>query len=296
MSKTAATMTGVKAMKFQLIGATPADSNQEITKERLNTYFYVDNVASGISSYPNNRIITYEDLVNATFNTPNTPFYQYDVTRSSIPGATGAFFNYIGTDFASHTVMQNTYGYVGRFCMQYGSFTNNQYNVYTFTYVGICYPTYSAYPQPYLSGNYLYFNNVSTYQVEDVIIYQLVSVENSANDAIYYLSGASLVGDATAVSLGLFATNPLVGTIWAVVSFLSAVGNAVYANGQHVINQIRYVGSGAYTNGSVYIPNIKNSNGSTQFHIAYKVNNGSGYYPIIFGYGPSQTQPPGLTY
>lgn len=296
MSKIAATMTGVKAMKFQLIGAAPADSKQLITKGRLNTYFYVDNAAAGISSYPNNRIITYEDLVNATFTTPNTPFYQYDVTRSSIPGATGAFFNYIGTDFSSHTVMQNTYGYVGRFCMQDGSYTNNQYNVYTFTYVGICYPTYSAYPQPYLSGNYLYFNNVSTYQVEDVIIYQLVSVDNSASDAVNYLSASSLVGDGTAYSLGLFATNPVGAVVWAAVTVLAIAGNLIYGNGQHVTNQIRYIGSGVYTNGSVYIPNIKNSNGSTQFHIAYKVNNGYGYYTIIFGYGSGQAQPPGFTY
>jgi hypothetical protein len=96
--------------------------------------------------------------------------------------------------------------------------------------------------------------------------------------------------------MGLFATNPVGATVWAAVSFLAVVGNTIYGQDKHVTNQIRYVGSGVYTNGSVYMPNIKNSNGSTQFHIAYKVNNGYGYYPIIFGYSSGQTQPPGLTY
>ena len=78
MSDLCASMTGVKAIGFQLKGANPADSLKLVTKGELNTYFYVDNVAAGISGFPNNRIITYEELTKSSFVLPVAPFYQYD--------------------------------------------------------------------------------------------------------------------------------------------------------------------------------------------------------------------------
>jgi len=294
MSDAIASMTGLKAMGFQLKGAAPSDSNQEVTKGRLNQYFYVDNVRAGIDSYPNNRLITYTELTNSTFALPAKPFYQYDVTRSSIPGATGAFFNYKGSDLASHQVLQNTYGYVGRFCMEDGSYTNNQYNVYTFTYVGPCYPNYSTYPQPYLVGSSLYFNNLGSYSVEDVIVYQAITVTGKTNNAGLYIGSASFVTDIVLAAVGTVAFP--VGFVWAAVS----VGLALYqpAPSTNVTNQVRYTMVGTYTNGTANISAIKftGSGGLSDFYVAYKVKASGGGYPIVFGYSSGQAQPPGFTY
>ena len=41
MSNLCASMTGVKAMGFQLKGANPADSTKLVTKGELNQYFYI---------------------------------------------------------------------------------------------------------------------------------------------------------------------------------------------------------------------------------------------------------------
>jgi hypothetical protein len=77
-------------------------------------------------------------------STSTTPIvynhYQYDVTRSGIPNANGGFFNYIDVNGATQTILQNSYGYVGRYCMRENSYQNNQYSLYTISQVGICGP------------------------------------------------------------------------------------------------------------------------------------------------------------
>jgi hypothetical protein len=67
-------------------------------------------------------------------------YYQYDVVRSGIPNANGGFFTYIDVNGATQTILRNDYGYVGRYCMRENSYQNNQFNLYTFTQVGICGP------------------------------------------------------------------------------------------------------------------------------------------------------------
>lgn len=292
MSKQISTISGVKAMNLPLKGTAPAFSNKCITKGELNQWYYVDNVAAGISTYPDNRVLSYENIIGATFVKPAAQFYQYDVTRSSIPNATGGFFTYTSTDFTTQTILQNSYGYVGRFCMQEGSFSNNQHNLYTISLVGLCYPSYGAYPQPYLSNCNLYFNNLGSYTIEDVKVYQLVTVENSQTNAALILGSASGVSQGTLAALGVV---PGINMIWATVSFLAIAGGAVYGQGNHLTNSLRYTGTGAYTNGSVSFSDISVPTGTTQFYVAYKVKNPQGYYPIVFGYGQYEDDPPGLT-
>jgi hypothetical protein len=292
MSNQCASMTGVKAMGFQLKGANPADSTKLVTKGELNTYFYVDNEAAGISGFPNNRIVTYDELTKSTYSLPVPPFYQYNVTRSSIPGATGAFFNYIAPDFSTQTILQDTYGFVGTFCMQEGSYQNNQYNVYSISLVGVCYPNYSTYPQPYLVGNTLYFNNLGSFSVSDVKVYQEVNVTTAENNAWDYLSFASGVTAGVLIAVGSVAV-PL-GIVWVTVSALFAV----YAGQPNtdVTNQLRWLQNGGYTNGTLNMATIKLSTGSSNFYIGYKVIDGGGGNPITFGYASGNAAPPGLTF
>lgn len=68
-------------------------------------------------------------------------YYQYDVTRSGIPGAEGGYFTYIDINGATQTILQNSYGYVGRYCMRENSYMNNQWNLYTISQVGVCGPS-----------------------------------------------------------------------------------------------------------------------------------------------------------
>jgi hypothetical protein len=79
---------------------------------------------------------------------PAYNYYQYDVTRSSIPNATGGYFNYIDTNGTSHQVLQDSYGYVGRYCMRENSYQNNQYNLYSISQVGVCLPGGGVDPTP----------------------------------------------------------------------------------------------------------------------------------------------------
>ena len=292
MSDLCASMTGVKAMGFQLKGANPADSTKLITKGELNTYFYVDNVAAGISGFPDNRILTYDELTRSTYSLPVAPFYEYDVTRLSIPGATGAFFNYIAPDFSTQTILQDTYGFVGTFCMQEGSYQNNQYNVYSISLVGVCYPNYSTYPQPYLVGNNLYFNNLGSYSVEDVKVYQQVTVTAAENNAYLYLSGASTVTDA--VLLGVGAISVPLGIAWILVT----AAYAIYAQQPNtdVTNQLRWLQNGGYTNGTLDMSSIKLATGTSSFYIGYKVRDSGGGIPITFGYAVGNAAPPGITF
>jgi len=73
---------------------------------------------------------------NVTYN-----YYLYDVTRSSIPNADGQYFTYIGANGTTQIILQNTYGYVGRYCMRENSYQNNGYNLYSISQQGICYPS-----------------------------------------------------------------------------------------------------------------------------------------------------------
>jgi hypothetical protein len=68
-------------------------------------------------------------------------YFQYDVTRSNTGGGgIGGYFNYIDVNGQTQQILQNNDGYVGRYCMREDSYQNNQYQLYTVTYVGICYP------------------------------------------------------------------------------------------------------------------------------------------------------------
>lgn len=284
MPKQGATITGIKGLGFQLKGTEPANSNKLIRKDELNNWYYVDNIASGISSYPDNRIMTYEDLIASTFVKPAAPFYEYDVTRSSIPGAMGRYFTYIGSDFQTYTIQQDESGYVGRFCMQEGSYTNNDYNVYTISLVGVCYPYYGAYPQPYISNCCLYFNNLGTYTVSDVKIYQLVNVENVKQNWTTILGSISFLG-----------AIPGVNVLWGAASLLVIAGGIVYGQGSHLSNQLRYTGSGDYTNGGVCLSTVGSPLGTPQYYIAYKVKNPQGNIVANFGYNSGESNPPGFT-
>jgi hypothetical protein len=292
MSNQCASMTGVKAMGFQLKGSNPADSTKLVTKGELNTYFYVDNVAAGISGFPDNRIVTYDELTKSTYSLPVAPFYQYNVTRSSIPGAEGAFFNYTASDFSTQTILQDTYGFVGTFCMQEGSYQNNQYNVYSISLVGVCYPNYSTYPQPYLVGNNLYFDNLGSFSVEDVKVYQQLTVAAAENNAWQYLTYASGVTAPVLTAVGAISV-PL-GIVWTVVT----VSYAIFAQQENtdVTNQLRWLQNGGYTNGALNMSTIKLSSGTSNFYIGYRVKDSGGGYPITFGYASGNAAPPGLTF
>jgi hypothetical protein len=169
-------MTALKQLGLQLKGGSPADSNKLVTKGELNTYFYINPANEPIASYPNNRLITLLSLGKSLFQKPSAAFYQYDVTRSGIPNANGGFFTYVAADFTTQTILQDSYGYVGRFCMQDGSYRNNQYNLYSISQVGVCFPDFgSTYPQPlnqqYRSGA-LQFTSVYGYEVHNIKIYK----------------------------------------------------------------------------------------------------------------------------
>jgi hypothetical protein len=132
-------------------------------------------------------------------------FYLYDVTRLSIPGATGAFFTYLATDGSTQTILQNTFGYVGRFCMQENSYQNNQYNVYSISQVGICYPdnTGTTYPRPispqYLDSNFT-FTVSPVYQVREVGIYNSSGALEWAINGVYnndYFLNSTIWSDGT---------------------------------------------------------------------------------------------------
>lgn len=174
-------MTALKQLDLQPKGSLPADSNEMVTKGDLNTYFYINPLNEPIASYPNNRLITLLSLGKSLFQKPAVPFYQYEVYRSGIPNAQGGFFTYVAPDFTTQTLVEDSYGYVGTFCMQDGSYRNNQYNLYTISQVGICYPNFgSSYPQPlnpqYRSGS-LQFTAVYGYAVHNIKLFKQESVE-----------------------------------------------------------------------------------------------------------------------
>jgi hypothetical protein len=295
---TAATMRGLNALGLQRKSSTiPASTNKLVTKEELNTYYYVDNESAGISSYPNNRIITYENIRDGIFSKPRPQYYQYDVTRSSIPGATGAYFNYIGTDGGTYTVLQNSYGYVGRFCMQENTYTNNQFQVYSISQVGLCYPTPNAsYPQPYISDGYLFFNNLGSYQVEDIKIHQIVDVKRLSDETRdNVIIGEAIVGTGTGLYLVADADSEeeVDRGIWDfIITFLVIAATWFIGGTKKSTSQLRYESQGVYINGSLSMASIKNATGSNQFYVSFKVNSGFGVYVAIFGYETNQLNPP----
>lgn len=293
--KQAATMTGLVALGLQPKGTMPTGSNKLVTKDELNQYFYVDNYLSGIGNYPGNRIITYEDLVSASFTKPNLSYYQYDVYRSGIPNASGAGFTYYGTDFQYHEIIQDSYGYVGRFCMQENSYMNNQWNVYSFSQVGICYPSYGAYPEPYISNGYLYFSNLGSYTIEDVKIYQAIDRSNLEDNATSYITYGSFIGGTGTGLSAAFGLIPGAAPVYVAISFVILVGGVLYGQGSHVVNSLRYIQTGQYANGSLCVAGIRVNNGRDIFHISYKVKNPQGYYPVVYGYGQYETPPPYVT-
>jgi hypothetical protein len=83
---------------------------------------------------------TYTPTPSPTPTQTSYNYYQYDVVRSGIPNAEGGYFNYIDVNGTTQTILQNSYGTVGRYCMRENSYQNNQYNLYTITYAGICGP------------------------------------------------------------------------------------------------------------------------------------------------------------
>jgi len=168
------------------LGSTPSSTKEVVTKGDLLQNYYVDNTVEPFKSYPNNRCPKYQDVLGAAIG-PLPNFYLYNVNRSSIPGAEGSFFTYVATDGSTPTVLQNSYGYVGQFCMQENSYQNNQWGVYTFSQVGVCYPdnagtTYPYPTSPQYIGNYFtfanYFPSIS-YQVKGFALY------NSAGSQVY---------------------------------------------------------------------------------------------------------------
>jgi hypothetical protein len=181
---------------YPLSGASPVDSNRLVTKQWLRSNYYVDALAYPFSVYSDLRCLKYQDVLGSALG-PLPNFYQYDVTRSGIP-TTGGYFTYTSVLGTTETVLQNSYGYVGRFCMEENSFQNNQWNLYTFTQVGICYPDNNGtgYPVP-LSPQYLntYFTYSPTTHIEGFALYSSngnpVFTQNGIYNNDYYIDGNS---------------------------------------------------------------------------------------------------------
>jgi hypothetical protein len=183
------TYTDTNLMGLYPLTNAPANSNEIVTRGDLEQWFYMDNTISPFSTYTSNRCPRYQDVLGAAIGAlPN--FYLYDVTRSSIPGATGAFFTYISPTGSTETVLQNTYGYVGQFCMQEGSYQNNQYNVYQISQVGVCYPdnqgtTYPRPETPQLLDSTFAFTVSPGYEVRGVAVYNNAGTQLFAKNGLY---------------------------------------------------------------------------------------------------------------
>lgn len=163
------TRTDARLMGLYPIGATPADSNRLVTKGWLKSNYQVDQSAYPFSVYSDLRCIRYQEALSSAIG-PLPNFYQYDVTRSGIP-ATGAYFTYTDPLGNTNEIATDTYGYVGRYCMEENSYMNNLWNLFTFTQVGICYPdnqgtTYPYPPSPQYGQNYFTFTFSPSTHVE----------------------------------------------------------------------------------------------------------------------------------
>jgi hypothetical protein len=253
-------MTDLKQLGLQLKGSAPPDSNKMVTKGELNTYFYIDPSNEPMASYPNNRLITLLSLGRSLLQKPSAPFYEYDVTRSGIPGASGGFFNYVAPDFSIQTILQNSYGYVGRFCMQEDSYRNNQYNLYSISQVGVCFPDFGdTYPQPlnpqYRSG-YLNFTSVYGYEVHNIKLYK----EETVNSCQGGLAAYDITG--------------LVCTIRGAWDALFGTGL-----GGGTTNELKYSQSGLYNNSSLSLSQFQTG----KYFITYDVVNIFGGY-VVYQY------------
>jgi hypothetical protein len=176
-------MTDVNFMGLYPKTTAPVNSDKIVTKLEIRQNFYIDYNVSPMKDYDDSRAPRYQDILGAALG-PLPGFYLYDVTRSGIPGATGGYFTYMSATGAYQTVLQNTYGYVGRFCMEEGSYMNHQYGLYTFTQVGICYPNNvgTSYPYPYSPvyiGNPLTFTPSIFQDVKGLVVF------DSAGNFIY---------------------------------------------------------------------------------------------------------------
>jgi len=183
------TYTDTNIMGLYPLTTAPANSSEIVTRGDLEQWFYIDNTVSPFNSYTSNRCPRYQDVLGAAIGAlPN--FYLYDVTRSAIPGATGAFFTYVSPTGTTETILQNTYGYVGEFCMQEGSYQNNQYSVYTISQVGVCYPDNqgTTYPRPvnpqYVGTNFA-FTTSPGYEVRGVAVYNNAGGQLYATNGVY---------------------------------------------------------------------------------------------------------------
>lgn len=142
------TFQDVNSMGLLPSGSTPASTQRVVTKQDILNYYYINSNATPFRDYANNRCPRYQDILGVALgNLPN--FYEYDVYRASIPNANGSYFNYLKPDGTTGTILQNTYGYVGRYCMEQYSYQNNQWNIYTFTQIQACYPNNAGTSYPY---------------------------------------------------------------------------------------------------------------------------------------------------
>lgn len=191
------TRTDARLMGLFPLGATPPDSNRLVTKGWLRDNYYVDVSIYPMSVYTDSRCIRYQDALTSALG-PLPNFYQYDVYRSSIPGADGGYFTYTSATGTTETVLQNTYGYVGRFCMEENSYTNNQYNLYTISQVGVCYPDnpglgYPTPESPQYSNTYFTFTFSPTTHVEGFTLFDnagnRIFSQNGIYNNTFYING-----------------------------------------------------------------------------------------------------------
>lgn len=167
----------------------PSNSDQIATKGWLNSNYYMDNTIAPYNSYTNDRCPRYQDILGAAIGAlPN--FYQYDVYRYGIPGAEGAYFTYTDEYGNTNEIIQDEYGYVGRYCMEENSYMNNQWNVYSITQVGVCYPnnqgtSYPYPPSPQYRDNNFIFTLSPGYVVKDMAIFDSAGNPKYIHSGIY---------------------------------------------------------------------------------------------------------------
>jgi hypothetical protein len=263
------TMTFLKSIGLGLKTSAPADSNKMVTKGDVEQYYHIDSNFGNWASYASNRLVPLSEILSVSFNRPQATYYQYDVTRSGIP-TTGGFFTYIGADGGTYTILQDSYGYVGRFCMKDGSYMNNQYNLYTFTLAGVCAPSYGPYPVPSRNVDYnnrVSFDGLGYYTVHDVSIYANKFDPQEASP-----------------------------TFWPVLVLLNFVAfNQAYQLSE--VNALVWQSSGQYFNNTspTYSEMGYNPAAYTdfqEFSAAYTVKDPSGNVVYRYGYGTGANEPP----
>lgn len=180
------TRTDARLIGLYPLATTPPDSNRLATKGWLKANYYVDQSAYPFSVYSDLRCIKYQDVLTSALG-PLPNFYLYDVVRSGIP-ATDAYFTYTDPLGNTNEISTDTYGYVGRYCMEENSYMNNLWNLFSFTQVGICYPdnqgtTYPYPASPQFGNTYFTFTFSPTTHVEGFSLY------DSAGNPIFIQNG-----------------------------------------------------------------------------------------------------------